>query len=243
MKDSKPRNDQQKEKEVRALEATRRLGNFIPSGVIVPYERPDLKIETEHGILGIEVTEALLPLRDGLLPVEKESFHREVIKLAEEIYYRSSGAKPVQVHVYWSVKSGGRNSKLDMARKLAEFVEANCPLSVAAFRRKRVPEGFGQIIISSWRPGPWTNGESYYLTVPEIYKELASKIADKNKLLLGYRARMPGSAIWLLIHSGVEITRGLWAPNDIGEQKFTFDFEKVLFLSCLSNQVVILRNG
>jgi hypothetical protein len=209
-----------KEAEARALAAACRTSRFFPIGKVIPGEEPDFRIEAEHGTLGIELAEALPPPRNESFhsPLAEVSLQREVVRLAEEDYYREPGAMPVKVTVYfWDVERG-RQKKRTMVRGLVEFVRAHCgeATPVATFqRRDRLPDGFGVVSIAATL-GPWYSGESVSMTVAGIRRQLAARIAAKNKLLPRYRANLPNSPIWLLLYSGAGVSRGVEMAHGIG---------------------------
>ncbi len=227
------------------LEAARRASVVIPDGEIEDFEEPDFKIGTVAGPLGIEVTELLRSGEGSFPPVAEESFHKEVIRIAEGEYYRTPSTVPVRVLVYFWDVGGGRRDKQHMARALVEFVKLHYRQAtpvVTLSNRADLPDGFGVIHIDS-TGACWTSGESGGTTVSEIHEQLASRISAKNKLLPRYRARLPHSAIWLLVYSGVAVSRGVPIPHGMSERTFPFDFEKVLFFSCLSDEVVEIPKG
>jgi hypothetical protein len=82
-----------KDSERRILEDARRKCSLFPDGEIISFERPDLRIKTDTGWLGIEVTQLFR------LPMKVEASHREVCRLAERMYYASPDAFPVFVSV------------------------------------------------------------------------------------------------------------------------------------------------
>jgi len=83
------------------LDAARHAGVPIPSGG-VPGEEPDFRFQTADGVLGIELSEVLRPASSnwGILPVQEESFHQEVLETAQRQYYAVLNARPVHVSVY-----------------------------------------------------------------------------------------------------------------------------------------------
>jgi hypothetical protein len=222
------------------LEAARSASVTIPAGEIENFEEPDFKLDTAAGPLGVEVTELLRGGTGSFLPVAEEKFHKEVIQFAENEYYRTPGALPVRVLVYFRHVEDRRHDKRDMVRALVEFVKSHYGQAtpMATFSKLAdLPEGFGVVHVDS-TGDHWTCGESGVTTVSEIYEQLASRISAKNKLLPTYRARLPHSAIWLLLYSGVAVSRGVPIPHGLSERTFQFDFERVLFFSCLSNELV-----
>src|SRR5271163_4292162 len=91
------------------LAAARKAGVPIPNGEI-PDEEPDFQFNDEIPALGIELSEVLRPASSnhGILPVEQESFHKEIIRTAQQDYYDASDAKPVHVSVYFTNTRGGK---------------------------------------------------------------------------------------------------------------------------------------
>ena len=236
-----------KQVERRALEAARRVCSTIPSGKIYEFEKPDFKIETRSGIVGVEVTE-LLP-RAGSdafsSPLAEKSFHEKVVHLAEQEYNRMPGTAPVKVTVFFWNINGREYDRRVMAKSLADFVRAHREqaTSVATFdRHDNVPEGFGVISISA-TTGPWWGGESVNLTLDQIHQQIAERIEAKNKLLPTYRSNLPKASIWLLIYSGVEISRSVPIPHGFDEWTFPFEFDRAIFFSSLGNEVAEVRRA
>ena len=105
----------------RRLAAARKAGAPIPTGEI-PGEEPDFRFATETGTLGIEVTELLRPASSngGIVPVEEESFHKEIVQTAQEQYYHGARVAPARVVGYFANARGTRQNKQKMARTLVE---------------------------------------------------------------------------------------------------------------------------
>jgi hypothetical protein len=229
-----------KDIEAWVLSAARIAGAPIPTGEIRG-EEPDFTFNAETGVLGLELTELLRPSgrNRGFLPVAVEAFHQDVMQLAEKEYYRMPGAAPARVRSYFEDAKGTKRAKSHMARSLVEFVAANCMRAnpVIGFSGRETPEGFGPLSIAA-ESGAWWGGECGGITVSEIREQLASRINAKNKLLPKYRANLSNAAIWLLVYSGVAVSRSVPMPYGIGEWTFPFDFERVFFFSCLDNEVV-----
>ena len=234
-----------KDIEAWVLSAARVAGAPIPLGEIRG-EEPDFTFNAEPAILGIELTELLRPAscNGGFLPVAEEAFHQEVMRLAEKQYYQIPDAIALCVRSYFVDAKGTKRSRSDMARSLVQFVKANCERAnpVIGFSAREVPEGFGPMSIAAER-GTWWGGECGGVTVSEIYEQLALRISAKNKLLPKHRANVPNAAIWLLVYSGVAVSRGVPLPCSLGEWKYPFDFERVFFFSCLDNEVGEIRRS
>lgn len=234
-----------KEIERRALEAARRASAIIPDGEVIDFERPDLKLQTATGIVGIELTELLPPAGSDSFssPLAEKSLHEKVVKIAEQEYNRTPGAIPVRVQVYFWNVDGRKFDKRVIARALVEFVRSHRGQAtpVATFsRRDNLPEGFGVIGISA-TSGPWVAGESVVLTLSQIHQQIAARISAKDELLPIYRSNLPNSPIWLLIYSCIEVSRGVPIPHGLTELTFPFEFDRVFFFSSLSGNVEEIR--
>jgi hypothetical protein len=255
--------EKQKERELWILEAARRVCPLFPPGEVEPSEEPDLQIKMGNGWLGVEVTELVRPSgKNPFPPVEVENFHYEVVRLAEEKYYRASDAEPVCVHARFLDDERCRHenpegwrrladrktaSKRDkMVKSLVNFVRCHAVPGTgsATFKTREMPgqmhgdtlpTGFEVIGISSPR-GPWLSGESATLA-PLDPEQLCATIRSKNQLLPKYRAKARGMPMWLLIYSDLSVSRGVPIPHTIAEWKFAFDFDKVLLFSGMDNRV------
>lgn len=235
-----------KEVEARALAAARYAGAPIPTGEIAG-EEPDFRLHTETGVLGIEVSELLRPASSnrGIVPAEEESFHQEIVMVAQKEYYRAMGTKPARVVVYFANARGKRRNKRDMARSLAEFVKANLHRAnpAIALSRFEVPEGFGSMSISS-APGDWWCGECGGVTVSDVREQLASRIRAKNKLVPTYRANLPkGAQVWLLLYTTVAVSRSMPIPHGVEEWKFPFGFDRVFWFTVFENRFVEIHRA
>src|SRR5579859_4454459 len=85
------------------LTAARNAGVPIPVGE-VPGEEPDFRFQTASGTLGLELSEVLRPASSnhGIVPVEQESFHAQIIEIAQTSYYAAPNANPVHVNAYFT---------------------------------------------------------------------------------------------------------------------------------------------
>jgi hypothetical protein len=237
-----PRHAEKKRIEAWVLTAARTAGVPIPEGE-VPGEEPDFRIS--DATLGIEVTEILRPASSnfGILPVEEESFHREVLAAAERVYYGLPNVPPAHVRLYFANAKGRKRSKREMARTLAEFVKANVRRAnpFAAFTDLETPDGFAHIAITA-SSGEWWGGSAGGYTTSDIRAQLGSRIAAKNKLVPTYRANLPTDAqIWLLLHSGVTVARSMSIPYGIEGWKFPFNFDRVFWFAALEREFVEIQ--
>ncbi len=234
--------NEKKATETRALVAARRAGVPIPLGEI-PGERPDFRFNANT--LGVEVSEVLKPASGnfGIAPAEAETYHQEIVRLAQRQYYLATDATPVKIILYFANARGKKRDKQEMARTLAEFVKANVPLpnEILNFNDLQLPEGFGSMSIAV-ESGDWWCGEGGSFSVSDIHEALASNISEKNKLLPAYRKNLaPGAQVWLLLYSTFAVSRGMSIPHGIEDWRFSYDFDRVFWFTSLSNGFVELQ--
>ncbi len=262
--------ERQKQCEKRMLEAARRACPLIPSGdieILSKPGQPDLMITASTGEVAVEVTE--LPGLKGenpFPPVQDESFHQEVVRLAEEKYHADHSAQPVSVVALFlddaeckrknpegwrrltDRKTGPKRDK--MARSLAQFVEGRPvpPGGSLTFTSEEMagqtggdtlPAGFASVSIFS-TADRWRWMESPVAPPPDR-ELLAAVIARKNGLLPRYRAECPGIPTWLLIYIRVE--QGFPMPLSLTESRYAFDFERVLLYSDLDKRLFEIARG
>ncbi|GAC1671721.1 MAG: hypothetical protein NVS9B4_27040 [Candidatus Acidiferrum sp.] len=237
------RQKNKKASERRALEAAGSASALIPEGEIEEFEKPDFKIHTRSGVVGIEVTELMPPATSKQFSsrLAEKSFHENLMRIAEEEYNRASDAVRVGVATcFWPTNDGKYEIQV-MARGLAEFVTRHRdqakPVKTFSWRAD-LPAGFGVITICSTYDRPWYGKENIALTLEGIYQQFSQTIAKKNELVETYRANLPNCPIYLLIYSCAEVARGISITNRTDEWAFPFDFDRALFFSSLDNTVV-----
>src|SRR5215472_3558227 len=234
-------NEEQKRIESWVLSAARNVGVPIPSGEI-PGEEPDFRFQTTNGALGIELSEVLRPASSnyGIVPVEEEAFHREIIETAQRAYYVVPNAKPAYVNVSFTNTRGKKRSKHEMARTLADFVQANvCRANPAVISmRNDAPDGFDSVlIVTESNPGDWWSGEGGGVTLTDIQPQVVARIAAKDKLVPTYRSNLPdGADVWLLLYTGVTVARSMPIPHGIEEWRIPFRFDRVFWFTALEGQ-------
>jgi hypothetical protein len=107
------------------VEAARQASSIIPDGVIYDFEKPDFKLASPDGFIGIEVTEHLRKDNTGPFPpVVEATLHEQAVEAAEE-YYRKSGATPVGVIVYFTNDWRSYRRPRDLGRTLYDFVASH----------------------------------------------------------------------------------------------------------------------
>ncbi len=237
-------NEERKIIETRALTAARNAGVPIPMGEI-PSEEPDFRFNS--GALGVEVSELLRQASSnhGIMPVAEESYHQDILQIAQTQYYADPNAKPAKIILYFANAKGKKRDKPEMARKLVEFVKANVHRAkpIANFGALRLPEGFGSMSIAA-ESGNWWTGEGGNITLTDIREALGSIISSKNKLVPPYRNNLaPGAEIWLLLYTAVAVSRSVPIPHGINEWRFPFDFDRVFWFTCLENRFVEIQRA
>ena len=171
---------------------------------------------------------------DGIMPVEAENFHKEVMEAAKRMVQESSRAT-TRVVAYFS-KAMGRQDKNLLSRSLADCVLANRDQASPAIivDENQLPAGFDHVLITS-ENSDWWCGEGGGITLREIQTEIGFRIAKKNKLVPTYRKNLPDRAhIWLLLFTQMSVPRGIPIPYGIEEWSFPFDFDRVFWFAFLA---------
>ncbi len=228
--------------------AARKAGVPIPSDEISG-EEPDFRFHTRTGALGIELSEVLRPASTnyGILPVEEESFHREIVETAQRNYYAVSNVQPVHVRIYFTNARGKRRNKRDMADVLAGFVKAQVHRATPAvrFMRTDAPDGFDSVVIvAEPNPTDWWSGEGGGITLAEIRPQVEACISAKDKLVQTYRSKLPdGAQVWLLLYTGVTVARSMPIPRGIESWHIPFSFDRVFWFASLEGQFAEIRRS
>jgi len=239
--------DEQKRIELWFLTAARNAGIPIPLGEI-PGEEPDFRFHTETGALGIELSEVLRPASSnyGILPLEEESFHREIIETAQTNYYAVPNAIPVHVSAYFTNTRGKKRSKHEMSRALTEFARANLNRANPAvtFMHEGAPDGFDSVVIAAGpSPADWWSGEGGGVTLADIRPQVETRILAKDKLIQTYRSNLPdGADLWLLLYTSVTVARSMPIPHGIEAWRISFRFDRVFWFTSLEGQFAEILN-
>jgi hypothetical protein len=245
------KDDEKERVEKLVVDAARASGAPIPTGgTRGKPPAPDFWFNTDRTGVAIEVTELLCPAgtdrstrKSGPLPVEREKFHGEVVRLAQRLYYAESGGETVRAHVVFANAREKRQDKKVMAQLLSDYVKAHRQWAGSAHDAERppLPEGFTSISVFE-DVGEWWSDECVSYAIDDIHKQLADRIAEKNKNVPTYRAQLPICAeIWLLIYTGVGVTRSVPVPHGIEQWKVPFDFDKVLWFVFEEERVIELQ--
>lgn len=238
---------EKRQRELRAFAAACEAGLPIMPLDVDSSDKPDLRVSTATGMVGIEVSEVLPLARNPSFnsSLAEARNHEASVRLAEQTYYEDEDATPVNVTAYpWNIERT-RNTKRAMADELARFVKAHCHEATPVKTFGRVcglPEGFGVVSICSI-PGPWFSGQSVSVSLDDIYSQLADRIASKDTLLPTYRANLPNTPIWLLLYSCWEVARSVPMPGTIREWAYPFGFDRVFFFASSSQCVKEIRRA
>jgi hypothetical protein len=232
-------NAEKKRIEAYMLGAARDAGVPIPTGE-TPAEEPDFRFNNEVPVLGIELSEVLRPASSnyGIVPVEEESFHKEIVKAAQRSYYDAPDAQPAHANVYFTKSWGEKHNKKELARALTESVRANLHRAnpFVSLYRPETPDGFDSIVIST-ESRDWWCGEGGSYSLDDIRPQLAARVRDKDKLVPTYRANLPvGGKLWLLLYSGVGVSRSMMIPHGIETWTFPFRFDRVFWFTALEGR-------
>jgi hypothetical protein len=242
-----------KENECQILDRARALCPLFPTGNITFSERPDFRIETDTGSVGIEVTQ-LFRLRK-----EIEAYHRGIVSLAEKKFYELPGALPIFVNAAFLTdeqckrenpqgwlrlidrKTGPKKYK--MADSLKDFVGRHVQEGrFGTFTDREtggqphadtLPTSFEVIHVNNAEIPAWCCGESANMLLDgmQLCGELSARITEKNEKLRDYRMNTVGMPIWLLIYNGLSLSESFWVPPSISDWTFASDFDKVLLFS------------
>lgn len=249
------REAEKKRVETFMLSAARESGLPIPTGEIAS-ESPDFWFQTDTGLLGIEMCEVLRPAssNNGIMPIEQETLHREIMTAAQLAYYRNSEVRPVKVQVYFADARGKKQNRCAMAQALADFVgqnahRANPFVSLRTERNEltlewdELPDGFSSVTIDSSLTGDWWSGEvGGYNVLTDTLSQVTERICSKDKLVPSYRANLGENAsVWLLLYSGVTVARSMTIPECAQQWKFPFSFDRVFWFVSLENKFVEIQ--
>lgn len=228
------------------LSVARKAGVPIPVGEVAG-EEPDFRFATDAGPLGIEMSEVLRPAssNNGIVPVEQEAFHEEIVEAAQLAYFRNSQARPVKVQVYFADARGKKQDKHAMARALADLVAGNAHRAnpFVSVKRDKLPDGFSSVTINSLLAADWWSGEAGgYNVLTDTRSQLTERISSKDKLVPTYQANLGDNArVWLLLYSGVTVARSMVIPACAQEWKFPFSFDRVFWFASLENEFVEIQ--
>lgn len=230
------------------LSAARDAGVPIPLGE-EPGEKPDFRFMRTVPRLGIETSEILRPASSnhGIVPVEAEVFHKDVLASAERNYYLDPNARVVHVNAYFTNPRGAKSDKRRMVEALVEFVRTNNhranPAATFLRSKTQIPDGFDAItIIAEPGRGDWWSGEGGSYQLSDIRPQVEARIRAKDKLVPTYRSNLPtGAQVWLLLYTGVTVARSMMIPFGANEWDIPFQFDRVFWFVALERQFIEIR--
>lgn len=230
------------------LSVARDAGIPIPAGE-EPGEEPDFRFIENNPPLGIETSEVLRPASSnyGIVPVEEEAFHRDIIASAQRSYYSDPHARIVHVNVYFTNTRGAKSDKRTMVDALTSFVRANNHKANPAktFIYDEPPEGFSSItIIAESGRGDWWSGEGGGYQLSDIWPQVEARIRAKDKLVPTYRSNLPtGAQVWLLLYTGVTVARSMMIPYGAEEWTIPFQFDRVFWFTSLEREFIEIQRA
>jgi hypothetical protein len=231
---------EKKQVERRLIEEARRRTNLLPNGTLSEYESPDWLIPDSS--LAIEVSAVLPPKGDNLFSgAQLSSWQIDVVARAQQHYF-SAYDTDADILVFFDNEWNRRRRPEAMAQALAGFVNSNLPqdsdcVTLQRYDTDQWVDGVSVIRIA--RTGrQWQAGSA--ADIHELRQvDLAAQIDSKNKLVERYRSRLPGWSIWLLLTTEIQVLRSVAIPRDVGNWRFTFDFDRVLLMPWDGNVIQI----
>lgn len=201
------------------------LAPWFPQGEPFDRESPDVEVRSEHGSLGVEITQLVETGSKGLPPrPELSALHRRVMTQAGALYL-SYGLPAADVFAYFQC---GRIADPDaLALRLANFVAEQVRRGIACetFSRGEVRSEFSVVRIA-------VDGESNWSTlgagsVPSLTKDMIEgALRAKEQKLESYRRVFECN--WLLMHTSVTYSGGmLCVPREFDEWVFASGFDGV----------------
>jgi hypothetical protein len=154
------------EREKSAFEAAREAGLPITPLDVATGDKPDLRVLTSQGLIGIEMSEVLPLPRNATFnsSVAEAANHEGSVLLAERTYYKNKNAVQVKVTTYPRNVERTRNIKRDMGDELASFVRDHCHEATPTklfTRLHGIPDGFGVVSIHTGS-GSWAIGQCHF---------------------------------------------------------------------------------
>lgn len=241
---------EKKEQELWYLMRFKESYDCFPDGQIKPNEKPDFMIESDSGLVGIEVTRFFRSQPKGQRPLkEQESLREQIVKRAQSLYSKGGGSTlHTVVHFHPGMTLSKKQVQV-LATQLADLV-SEIKLAVGDRvcirhswdNRDRFPMEIVSIAVyrpaaatkSSW--GIWEFGWGSESTPNDIQQI----ISDKNKLCKTYREKC--QVVWLLIvaedfapSSTVDV------PLATRDYEYQSEFDRVFFFENFKQNVIELN--
>lgn len=237
------------EVEAKYLEMARASSSVFPAGEVLKREKPDIRIRTPSGLLGVEITRLHHPAQPGeaRTPMAKRGLRHDVVEYAKSLY-DAKGGQPVTVEVFFSKVNLPERRWKDVSECLAQLVCERAPEVSAS--GKAYPFGvyssnhFQQINICVSGPGgsEWREVSENDRPRALQYENASAVVAAKTKKLLGYQSMAFGT--WLLmVVDPFPRAAYVCVPEDMSSWEFTSTFGKILLFSREHNRVFELRKS
>ena len=230
-----------KEVELTYLEMARAASSIIPPGEVQWDEKPDARIQTSSGVLGIEITklyQTALP-GDERTPMETLGLRNRIIQKAS-LDYRKMRGQPVTVEVFFSTVDLPQQWK-QASDFLARFVfgAQNIPVNGKAYKfGVDARDGYQQINI---RPSLTGNVEWCEASENDRPRELQCRdvksVVDGKNLKLTEYQEMPLGTWLLMVVDPFPRAAYICVSEDAESWSFTSDFGKILLFSREDNRV------
>jgi hypothetical protein len=230
------------EVELKYLEMARAVSAVIPTGEAFKGEKPDVRIQTPSGPLGVEITRLHHPPQPGEVrtPMAKRALRHRIVEYAKLIY-EAKGGPPVTVDVFFSEVNPPEPWK-EASECLAQLVRERAPEVTTSGNAYpfgvRSPNHFRHINICVALPGCSEWQEFIENDPPQIlrYETVDGVVATKTKKLLEYKTMALGT--WLLmVVDPFPRAAYICVPENVSSWSFTSNFGKILLFSREHNRV------
>lgn len=234
-----PRSKKDVEREY--LEMARRARQIFPLGDVQEGERPDFRILTPSGSLGVEVTKLYPTAAPGehQTPRERRAIRHRTITEARRLFQKGGGPE-ITVEVFFSSRFDPSKWK-EAAKWLALFVEREH--QTIAERGKPFgfgvdsAEGFHHINIRPSVSPDWLEASESDRPRELDYPAVNKCVEDKNQKLTGYQA-MPDGMWLLMVVDPFPRSDYYCVPRAAISWEFQSNFDKVLLYSRERDEVL-----
>lgn len=215
---------------------------LFPVGTLVPHEGPDFLLHSDHGTIGIEMTELCQEE-----PRAEAGRLAKVATKAHELFRRLPNSHPVDVRAAFAPNIKNLTFQ-QLVKGLTDFVFVHQhTFGGFNWNEQKLPEGYCYIGLHEPMNsiGQWRTTRAFNVALAKR-QLLDDCIQAKHKRLSTYRTA--AAEVWLLIVNDTFLGAGeVYARPDYLEQwRFRFDFDKVLLFSREINgsgQVIELRHA
>ncbi|MGP0075300.1 MAG: hypothetical protein ACLPWF_25590 [Bryobacteraceae bacterium] len=232
-----------KEVELKYLEMARTASLMIPAGEVYCGEKPDFRIQTSRGLLGVEITRFYQDASPGELrqPMHERGLRHRIVSEAKRSY-EGKGGPPVTVETFFSSEINLSEWKL-AAKQLAEFVFREAPHVPVNGKPYKfgvdARTGFQQINIRPSLAGraEWIEASENDRPQELLYQTVKNNVEAKSQKLTQYES-MPLGTWLLMVVDPFPRAAYICVPKDIDSWTFRSDFEKILMFSREEHRVL-----